>query len=499
MFDIANKLRISEKSIEKYWNGIGSFNFAQAQSIVDLFLGEDYYEYENECEGRQKKKKYGAIKYDTAKVLKPMLTYFLKVHDSDNFGYEVFLNKYYDASYRNTETQAIENENFFKHLSESAEAQQRVIDRINWAIQKTKHVFFSGPSGGGKRRKTNNIINNYISNHGYKRKICIDYETDEMTYANFLKKITAHFCNAPQDYSLGNVDKVKELNKLERKASEYLSHDKSIIFINGFDCFKDENDRKSIILFLKNCLGDENIVIITSTEAKNTYKYIAAPFLEVPNEEYTYKEWLTTTNSLKKEKPYCDAEKIYAKLYKLAYENGNKNLSRMITSLYEFSKQLVDEDLYDKFDIEANLFLFEQFLNDLDDDSRLVLVTLSLFSNPISTDIICGVSGIKDSSKILEILSALKSKVLIKMETTGNGTIIASLRNKIKFAIEKEKQHSTKYENIMNNWVKYYIDFTASKNENELKMDIVNIGWVLEFCDENDRFNEFSAISKNLC
>ena len=297
------------------------------------------------------------------------------------------------------------------------------------------------------------------------------------------------------------------LDKLERKAAEYLAKRKNVIFVNGFDSFRDNTDRKNLICFLKHDLSDENIVIITSNEAKAKYEYIAEPFLEVPDRDYTYDEWLILAEPLKNLKPYCDAIKICNNLYRYAYEKGRKIPELMKYYLYEFSKQIVEEDLYDNFDITANTFLFEKILKDLDDDCIFVLVTLSLFPNPISEERLFEISGIAENSRLSKSLDILKSKLLIKMHKTENSKIeLYSLRNKIKHAIENEKQiNAAKYEAIFDRWIQFYIDITKSLNityanyEKIYKQqpELSYIGSVLAFCEESGRFKDFCTLYEN--
>ncbi len=502
--DVANKIGRDAKSIEKYWNGEGSFSFGQAQSIVDLFLGEDYYEYDlkegGKLKGKQKAMEYGAVKYDKAQILKPMLSYFLKLHDEENLGYENFLNKYFNSSTLIDETKVLKDKsgkNFNQNVRKTEFIKRDIHQKIKNAIKNKKFIFFSGNSGTGKKAMSEMIIDDYRNNHDLK-KICIDSEIDEMTYSNFLKKILSHVTRDLQNLPL---------DKMERKAAEYLAKRKNIIFINGFDSFRNDTDRKNLIYFLKHDLSDENIVIITSNEAKAKYEYIEEPFLEVPDRDYTYDEWLILAEHLKNLKPYCDAIQICNNLYRYAYEKGRKIPGLMKYYLYEFSKQVVEEDLYDNFDLAANTFLFEKILKDLDDDCIFVLVTLSLFPNSISEERLIEISGIKETARMSKALDILKSKFLIKMNKTENAeAALYSLRNKIKNVIENEIQtNSAKYEAIFDRWIKFYIDITKTLNithDNYEKLykqqpELSCIGSVLAFCEESGRFSDFCTLYEN--
>ncbi len=499
--DVAHVLNKSVKSIEKYWCGVGSFDFWQAQAIVDLILGEGTFEYdyyENKKNNvKLEGKRYGALRYDEAHVLKNILIYFLKQHDTgkigEKLGYEEIINKYYKSAVTLSETKSsgtkTASDLALDQLPKKDDIVQKdIINKIKCAIQAKQYVFFSGNSGSGKKRKVNSIINEYINTYDFK-KFCIDFETDEMTYLNFLKKIETIFSRDSQELSQ---------EKLERKAAEHLSHHRSIIFINGFDLFKDDNDRRNIIFFLKHDLKDENIVIITSNKSMSEYEYIKEPFSEVEDREYTENECMILMKSLKNDKPYCDAIKVYKKLYKLAYEKGDKNPSQMIYYLYEFSKQLVEEDLYNNFNIEANKFLFGEFLKDLDENSLIVLVTLSLFSNPIPKDTLFEISGLKDVSELTKTLGKLKKKLLIKVEDSESNDVLYSLLNKIKIAIEDEKQnHPEKYEQIISNWADYYIEISKDE-KNELNSETGNIIRVWNYCEEVGRWDDVRVLEKRI-
>ena len=180
--DVAHVLNKSVKSIEKYWCGVGSFDFWQAQAIVDLILGEGTFEYdyyENKKNNvKLEGKRYGALRYDEAHVLKNILIYFLKQHDTgkigEKLGYEEIINKYYKSAVTLSETKSsgtkTASDLALDQLPKKDDIVQKdIINKIKCAIQAKQYVFFSGNSGSGKKRKVNSIINEYINTYDFKK------------------------------------------------------------------------------------------------------------------------------------------------------------------------------------------------------------------------------------------------------------------------------------------------------------------------------------------
>lgn len=154
---------------------------------------------------------------------------------------------------------------------------------------------------------------------------------------------------------------------------------------------------------------------------------------------------------------------------------------------------------------------FEKIKNDLADNYLSVLVTLSLFANPIPEDLLNTISQDHNtneqcqdntSTSIVEIIQTLENKLLIKSERSKNenGAMIFSLSGVIKTAIENEKNRNPgKYKAIYDRWINYYNDFSYKNAESQsLKSEIKNIERVLAYCEEKKLWDNYYILSQNM-
>ena len=430
--------------------------------------------------------------------LKPLMELFLKENDtthSHNVKREV--NEILDKKV------TIENTLNYELISRKGELiLQDVQENIYKVIQNNRFVFLTGDSGCGKKIHGEFVVNE-LSNDIFDYKFCLDCEKDEMSYVNLLETILSVYYSDDRYSNLKN-----NIPELKRKVQECLSNNINfILYINGFDNFS-EVDKRNVIGFIENNVAKKNIVIITSNIRMNNYEYISNLFQEVVVRKYRLEEWrrLAAIYKQRNEMLRNIADFRFAKLVDLAYENGNKTPGRMLRYLFYFCDQIVNADLYD-YHVESSKILFGELFKELSDISLSALVSLSFFQKPVSMEHLVSISGLSDS-QLSQNLIPLKKKLLIKEEKSeidANVTLYA-LPNKLKAAIEEEKQkHREKYEQIILDWLLCYSNFTSMDKPSdaeiisELKLDSTNLGYILAYCEDNDRWGDFGMVSQLIC
>ena len=482
--DIANTLKtVDQKKLQNYYAGKSSLTYENSKQIVDLFVGNGFYTYIDSSKNVKTCKKYDASKHDKAGVLRKLLSHFLKLHkvknpDTDD-DIESFLNKYFITS---VPKKSVE----LKPTNKRETIQADVEERLKKAMSSNKFVYFTGKSGSGKKRVTEIVMNDFMENKGFKYKYCLDFEKNEMSYTSFLKIILSESESLSDSINMPTT-------KMDRKAGQYLSDKKCIVFINGFDHLKTEADRTDLINFLKFYLTEGSVAVITGNEPKERYDYLDDTFTEVNDRKYTFQEWERLSASYDNVPTIRKAKEIYPGLDKLAYKKGCQIPSLMIDYLFIFAKHIMLEDSY-TYDIESNKLIFGTILSDLDADCLNVLVTLSLFSNEISKTKLGKISGLDKTGKLFETLGTLRSKKLIKRRTLQNNLQLYSLPNKLRTAVEEEKiRNPQKYAEIYNNWIEHYKEIVSS-SEDDLQMEMEDFGLVLDYCDSNGKEDVFSFL-----
>ena len=135
-------------------------------------------------------------------------------------------------------------------------------------------------------------------------------------------------------------------------------------------------------------------------------------------------------------------------------------------------------------------------------------VTLSLFANPIASSLLAEIAGL-EKLQLSNAVDILKNKLLIKVEETNaeNENILYSLPNKLRAAIEDEKRtNSKKYKRIFDRWIQHFRDFENindisvenDTNQENLKLILMNIGRMLDFCEETERWEDYCVLSQIL-
>ena len=376
-----------------------------------------------------------------------------------------------------------------------------IMEQIDAAIRKKSFVFVQGEKHSGKKIMVDYIINNWFNHVDIVFNIRIDCEKTEVTYSKFLKTLWSVFNN--------NAEYTKSESELIYKVQECITDDvKFIVFINGFDCIKNPDDQKNIISFLEKNIPNDDIVILTSTEKKDKYKYISDLFTSIDVRKYTKEDWLKLASFYKsRNKIARDAEEIYEKIAELAFMLGDGNPKKLMKCFFDLCNQIAYEDTTD-FNPETNKVLFKEVIKDLNDDCIACLVTLSLFSNPISYSLLSKISGIKNDW-LSNAINVLKDKLLIKITETDSDQkdFLYSLPNKLKVPMDDEKHnHSKKYEKIFERWIQYFKQFenineisVEDENEQEkLKMIFMNIGRILDYCEETERWEDYCVLSQLL-
>lgn len=376
-----------------------------------------------------------------------------------------------------------------------------VITEIDTAIGKKSFVFLQGEPNSGKKIMCDFVINEWFFFKNFKHKIRIDCEKDPITFSDFLKRLWSAF-NHDAEYT-------KSTAELMRKVQECITDDvKIIVFINGFDCIKKPEDQKNIISFLEKNIPRDNIVILTSTKEKDHFGYISNMFTAIKVRKFTIDDWMEMASAYKANHEIArKAEIKFKKIAELAFLLGDGNPKQMQKIYIDFCNQMEYDDFID-FNPETNMVLFKEVIKDLDDNCISCLVTLSLFANPIASSLLAEIAGL-EKLQLSNAVDILKNKLLIKVEETNaeNENILYSLPNKLRAAIEDEKRtNSKKYKRIFDRWIQHFRDFENindisvenDTNQENLKLILMNIGRMLDFCEETERWEDYCVLSQIL-
>lgn len=469
---------VENNSAQENFNEELAYSWDQCKAIAELFT------------------KMVADKVDV-KIFEALIEDFLRANDDGNT-YDI---KYEAHKIIGTPQVLQDNPNSELIAKKGDLILKNVQKKIDQAIQNEKFVFLFGAEGCGKKIRADYAANDWYYSENFNYKIRIDCEKADISFADFLKKIWSVFHEGAEFTKSTNV------SELMRKAQECLSDDiRFILFINGFDCIKKHEDQQNIISFLDKNVSPENIVILTSTAQKSNFKYIGDLFTEIEVPPCSEKEWIKMAAFYKsKYKIAKDAEKRFKRIAEIAFAMGDGNPKKLKDCYLEICNQIQYEDMSD-FNPETNKILFTEIINDLDDACISCLIALSLFSNAVSESTLQKITGLEKQT-LSESFATLKDKLLIKVESSDaeKSVLLYSLPNKLQAAIAEEKsKNSEKYEGIFERWIKYFEKLTSfseitlnnQEKQNELKLLFINIGCVLDFCEEKERWEDYCCLSQ---
>ena len=111
------------------------------------------------------------------------------------------------------------------------------------------------------------------------------------------------------------------------------------------------------------------------------------------------------------------------------------------------------------------------------------------------------------AKKASPLLSFLKNKQKIREERRWREIEGKRQREgeRQKWKEEEKQKHREKYEQIILDWLLCYSNFTSMDKPSdadiisELKLDSTNLGYILAYCEDNDRWGDFGMVSQLIC
>ena len=484
-----NGKTITRKTIINRINDYKYFSDKEADAVAEYFGGK-------------------LKEYDELNVLRPCLESFLLAHCSLNksdvknrvnaiLGEELY------------ETVPVGRKigikcNIPKINDNSSIALKRVELKIDDAIERKHCIFLSGLYGSGKK-----FIAKYIGwkyyKKGYIPAIWIDCKEDTVSYSGFLKKMLRSF-------GIEDVGNLSEADMALDLSQKYLVS-RFILIIRSFDYIKEETDKRKIIAFLVGRINTDNIILLTSDKKMDTYLLNNQRFEEIPVPDYEIEDWKNMSKTFNDEAA-CKAREKFPDIDDFVFNLGGKNPFYMKhlfeTIVTQISRGVSVDEIRKNYNnvIYKDYHSFERLLintiESLNDNSLYILMTLTLFSEPIKKELLSEISTVKDNtSEFLDAINDCADRVFIRFSDPYYS--IKEPIRKVMEELELEK-NKNKYKTIIENWIRYFESITEKifqchiddyEKMDELRDDISNIKRVLEYCYKNEKFEDYYTLSQN--
>lgn len=217
-------------------------------------------------------------------------------------------------------------------ISENKIILKDMLDELEKAVHQKKFVFLSGDHGSGKNFIAKYSANKFHDEGGYNYAFHIDCHDGKMSYPVFIQKLLFGF----------HKNSCANLTGNQNTAQKCFCKNKSIIFIEAFDCIKNEQDQKNIIEFLTKGGQTDSIVLITSNERMSEYNYIKKNpvFSEIIFRAFS-KEELHKLAATYNDKKITQARKCLKNLDSFAVDNSHGNPTLMRLILFTMSDRLL--------------------------------------------------------------------------------------------------------------------------------------------------------------
>lgn len=401
-------------------------------------------------------------------------------------------------------------------------------NQIKKAISEQKIIFLSGITGTGKSFISKAIAQELFegdNNNKYMLAIWSDCETGTASLNDIIIDI---LCACGVKYT-GNMTKEEKYKASE----EYMRMFKGILVIDAFEKISTRgNDVEELFQFITEKIPNNWVVIITCNKRLSLYrKYIrtTSRFSELRVEKLSYEEWVELSkakaDSLGDVK---EAKEAFPYLDKYVYELCRGNAYVMMHVLAAVSEKLLTgtsferiKNEYDLLDIDEDSYqvVFEKTLGDLSQNCLNILITMSLFATPITSQMLSLISGIdgiendgsvKAGSDLEQSISICHNLYMIDryIKNEKFRFCLPEMLQPILSRLIRDKQKE--YNAIIKRWISYYIDFSYQigfcfddfNKLTELDCDsnakeIDNIIRVLDYCYLMNLWEEYYIISEN--
>ena len=489
---ISKTVELDKDSLDNRRKGKQSFTPKQAEKIANFLL---------------KKVKEQPIENKNEKIaiFKQILKYFLQIHDVRKKTInEILSDEIFNSDdFSSMEIPEEENQTFEKTYSNLDELDPNkfvlndIKNKITKIIDRTNYVFFYGDHGSGKNFIATTIAQEYLSDEaGFKFAFHLTGSKDN-TFFKFLKTILSGF-----NIKLNSTDE----RDLENETHKCLQNNKSIIYLEGFNYIESIEEQEKIVNFLTKKLTRtiDHIVIITSNEKKDSYKFLqhVNKFEEVEMRAFEDDELRKLAETYKNERLQKTRER-YKELDDLAIKNSKGNPTVMKNSLFDISDKLeILEGLSNtNISIPHILSIFPGAISE--EMLSLFFEKSENFQNNIENCIKQSliISEEQEEDIILEKYNKIfwkkhKSNNIIK--TKKLYSLPEDVKNILKNEINKKpmkfKSYITRYKDIINNNLE--LCSNNYKKFNFLNSQIPNITHILKHCENWELINEHNSLQQ---
>lgn len=512
--DIAQELGLSDKSVQSMSRGNRAFSWVEAKTIAMFLI--------KQCEKNEDIDKT---------VCKRLLSAFLlscahadQNSEADHNTVNKLLAPYFGTD-SNENSRMKHPVNGFSNLPQWARGntiiRNHYLDDIKKGAEANQILFLSGFPGTGKSFIAVAAVDSFTNDLAGGYRYVIWNSATSKTKLSFNDLLT----NILNAFHFSNTANLSHSEKVECTV-KCLSTERAAIVVDGFEHI-DASEQRDILIFLADRAPRNDLVIVTSDVRFSSFKdmrqYVGR-FHEIEVDKFNYKEWKTLASKLgASQNDILMAMRNCPELIEYIYTLGKGNLKFMLHGLASAAGKLLEGISFDKIktyhlpDLVSGSYelALERSFEDLADNDRCLLAALSLFAAPVPLNVLSPVSGLggidsdgnlQEDSVLAKSISKCRDLYLLDSDcSNGRATFSLSMMQPI---MDSElKKNRSRYENIIERWLNHYIQLTNDMglcyndffklNLLDTDRDIDNIRALLDFCDREQRWQEFYTVSEN--
>lgn len=399
--------------------------------------------------------------------------------------------------------------------------------KIENAIAEQKIIFLSGITGTGKSFIAKTVAQEFFDNDLYEYELAIWYGCEKGKAC--INDIVANILMACGVKNTGNMTKDDKF----KNAEDFMKQCKGILVIDGLECVSTRgNDIEEVIRFITEKVPKNWITIVTCTQRLNLYRKavkVTNRLREIKVEKLSFEEWVKLSNTRAEAlEDIKEAKEAFPNLDRFVYELCKGNAYVMMHVLASVSEKLLTgtsleriKNEYDLLDIDEGSYqaVFEKTLKDLPENCLSLLISMSLFATPVTSQLLSLVSGIdsveedgsvKTGSDLEQSISRCHNLYMIDryIKDEKFRFCLPEMLQPILSHILKDKKKE--YQSIVERWISYYIQYSykigfcfddfnrLSELDNDSNArEIDNILRVLRYCQFMQRWEDFYIISEN--